>query len=191
MSKFVYSFGDGKADGDMSLRNLLGGKGSNLAQMSKIGIPVPLGFTITTKVCDLYYQNNKNFTEELKQQVLDSIKKLEEGSGKRFADTENPLLVSVRSGARVSMPGMLDTVLNLGMNDEVAEVLAKKSGNSCFAYDSYRRFLQMYGNVVLDIDHHNFEHAIELKKIDKINRNLYPAVLISEKIKLGQSISKL
>jgi pyruvate, orthophosphate dikinase len=167
MSKFVYSFGDGKADGDMSLRNLLGGKGSNLAQMSKIGIPVPLGFTITTKVCDLYYQNNKNFTEELKQQVLDSIKKLEEESGKRFADTENPLLVSVRSGARVSMPGMLDTVLNLGMNDEVAEVLAKKSGNACFAYDSYRRFLQMYGNVVLDIDHHDFEHAIELKKIDK------------------------
>lgn len=167
MVKWVYSFGDGAADGDASMKNLLGGKGANLAQMAKIGLPVPPGFTINTEVCTYYYQNNKSYPKELEAQVDANIAKLEEILGKKFGDQNDPLLVSVRSGARVSMPGMMDTVLNLGLNNIVVEGLAKKSNNARFAYDSYRRFIQMYSDVVLGVDHYNFEQILELKKQDK------------------------
>ncbi|MFT6331857.1 MAG: pyruvate,orthophosphate dikinase [Lentimonas sp.] len=163
-TKLVYSFGDGQAQGDSSMRNLLGGKGANLAEMSKLGLPVPLGFTITTEVCELYYKNNCQFSEELKKQTIDSLAEIEEKLGAKFGDEENPLLFSVRSGSRASMPGMMDTVLNLGLNDKTVQGLAKKSGNKRFAFDSYRRFIQMYSDVVLDVDHYNFEVVMEEKK---------------------------
>ncbi len=161
MTKWVYKFGDGKAEGHASDRNLLGGKGANLAEMSSIGIPVPPGFTVTTEVCTYFYENGKTFPADLKEQVKDGVAHCEAIVGRKFADPENPLLFSVRSGARVSMPGMMDTVLNLGLNDETVKGLAKASGNERFAYDSYRRFIQMYSNVVLNMDHHDFEHALE------------------------------
>ncbi len=164
--KFVYSFGDGKAEGEASMKNLLGGKGANLAEMSKMGLPVPLGFTITTEVCDAYYKNNKNFPAELKQQVEAALKEIEGKIGAKFGDEKNPLLFSVRSGARASMPGMMDTVLNLGLNDKTVLGLAEKSSNRRFAFDSYRRFIQMYSNVVLGLDHHNFEVILDEKKHD-------------------------
>ena len=167
MTKWVYNFGDGKAEGDATMKNLLGGKGANLAQMSKIGLPVPPGFTITTEVCNYYYENNKSFPEQLKSAVNNEIINLEKNLGKKFADIDNPLLVSVRSGARASMPGMMDTVLNLGINSDIAEALAKKSSNARFVYDSYRRFIQMYSNVVLDIDGYEFEVIIDEKKEQK------------------------
>jgi len=162
--KFVYSFGDGKSEGDASMKNLLGGKGANLAEMSNMGLPVPPGFTITTEVCDAYYKNNKNFPEILKKQVSDALHKIEKIIGAEFGSEENPLLFSVRSGARASMPGMMDTVLNLGLNDKTVSGLAKKSANKRFAFDSYRRFIQMYSNVVLNCDHHNFEVILDEKK---------------------------
>ena len=162
--KFVYSFGDGKSEGDASMKNLLGGKGANLAEMSNMGLPVPLGFTITTEVCDAYYKNNRQFPEGLKEQVAQALQKIEQVIGAKFGDEENPLLFSVRSGARASMPGMMDTVLNLGLNDKTVEGLAKKSSNERFAFDSYRRFIQMYSNVVLNLDHHNFEVILDEKK---------------------------
>jgi pyruvate,orthophosphate dikinase len=162
--KFVYSFGDGKSEGDASMKNLLGGKGANLAEMSNMGLPVPPGFTITTEVCDAYYKNNKNFPEILKKQVADALHKIEKIIGAEFGSEENPLLFSVRSGARASMPGMMDTVLNLGLNDKTVSGLAKKSANKRFAFDSYRRFIQMYSNVVLNCDHHNFEVILDEKK---------------------------
>ncbi|MFT7098630.1 MAG: pyruvate,orthophosphate dikinase [Rickettsiales bacterium] len=165
-SKLVYTFGDGKAQGDASMRNLLGGKGSNLAEMSKLGLPVPLGFTITTEVCELYYKNNRTFSDELKEQVKISLEEIEKNLGMKFGDEENPLLFSVRSGSRASMPGMMDTVLNLGLNDKTVAGLAKKSGNKRFAFDSYRRFIQMYSDVVLEVDHYNFEVLMEEKKQD-------------------------
>ncbi|MFT6077071.1 MAG: pyruvate,orthophosphate dikinase [Myxococcota bacterium] len=165
-SKLVYTFGDGKAQGDASMRNLLGGKGSNLAEMSKLGLPVPLGFTITTEVCELYYKNNRTFSDELKLQVRNSLEEIEKNLGMKFGDEENPLLFSVRSGSRASMPGMMDTVLNLGLNDKTVAGLAKKSGNKRFAFDSYRRFIQMYSDVVLEVDHYNFEVLMEEKKQD-------------------------
>jgi len=162
--KFVYSFGDGKSEGDASMKNLLGGKGANLAEMSKMGLPVPPGLTITTEFCDFYYKNGKKFPAELKQQVEAALKQIEEKIGAKFGDEENPLLFSVRSGARASMPGMMDTVLNLGLNDKTVLGLAQKSNNRRFAFDSYRRFIQMYSDVVLGVDHYNFEVILDEKK---------------------------
>ena len=164
MTKFVYSFGDGASEGDSSMRNLLGGKGANLAEMSNIGLPVPLGFTITTEVCDFYYKNDKQIPQDVKTQIEDALLKIEEKLGAKFGDESNPLLFSVRSGARASMPGMMDTVLNLGLNDSTAEGLGNKSNNFRFAYDSYRRFIQMYSDVVLGVDAYNFETILDEKK---------------------------
>ncbi len=162
--KFVYSFGDGKSEGDSSMKNLLGGKGANLAEMSNMGLPVPLGFTITTEVCDVYYKNNKNFPDSLKDEVNKALAHIENKLGAKFGDEKNPLLFSVRSGARASMPGMMDTVLNLGLNDKTVLGLAAKSGNARFAWDSYRRFIQMYSDVVLELDRYNFEVILDEKK---------------------------
>ena len=164
MTKWVYTFGDGKAEGSADMRNLLGGKGANLAEMSSIGIPVPPGFTITTDVCTYYYDNNHSYPEELKENVLTALKEVESTLGRKFGDEENPLLFSVRSGARISMPGMMDTILNLGLNDKTVEGLAKISGNAKFAYDSYRRFLQMYADVVLGVHSSLFEDVLEKVK---------------------------
>ena len=166
MAKWVYRFGGGAAEGRAEMRNLLGGKGANLAEMSALGLPVPPGFTITTEVCTYFQANGKSYPAELKAQVEDALRAIESSVGATFGDAKLPLLVSVRSGARVSMPGMMDTVLNLGLNDETAAGLARKSGDERFAYDSYRRFIQMYSNVVLSVDHHNFEEILELHKSD-------------------------
>lgn len=165
MSKWVYSFGGGTADGGAELRNLLGGKGANLGEMCKIGIPVPPGFTVTTEVCTYYYENGETYPDEIKDQVRAAVTTVEGIMGCKFNDKGMPLLLSVRSGARASMPGMMDTVLNLGLNDETVAALAKATGDERFAYDSYRRFIQMYCNVVLDIDHHNFEAILEAHKV--------------------------
>jgi pyruvate,orthophosphate dikinase len=167
MAKWVYRFGSGTAEGSAEMRNLLGGKGANLAEMSALGLPVPPGFTITTEVCTYFYANDKKYPPELKTDVDAAVQHIEKEVGRKFGDASNPLLVSVRSGARVSMPGMMDTVLNLGLNDETVEGLAKKSGDRRFAFDSYRRFIQMYGNVVLGVEHHNFEEVLELHKQDR------------------------
>ena len=164
MTQWVYSFGDGFAEGKAEMKNLLGGKGANLAEMCSLGLPVPPGFTITTEVCTHYYQNGKTYHADLKKQVDLALAKMEKALGLKFGDAKNPLLVSVRSGARASMPGMMDTVLNLGLNDATAEGLAKNSGNPRFAYDSYRRFIQMYSDVVLELDHYHFEEILEMKK---------------------------
>ncbi|MEJ2027778.1 MAG: pyruvate, phosphate dikinase, partial [Limibacillus sp.] len=157
----------GTADGRAEMRNLLGGKGANLAEMSSLGLPVPSGFTITTEVCTHYTDSKGGYPDELKAQLAEALAKVEREVGAKFGDPENPLLVSVRSGARASMPGMMDTVLNLGLNDETVAGLAKCSGDARFAYDSYRRFIQMFSNVVLDVDHHNFEEILELAKEDR------------------------
>lgn len=162
--KWVYTFGDGKAEGEAGMKNLLGGKGANLAEMSNLGLPVPPGFTITTEVCTAYYDNGKTFPADLDGQVKTALAGMAKLTGKTFGDPANPLLVSVRSGARASMPGMMDTVLNLGLNDETVEAVAKASGDARFAWDSYRRFITMYSNVVLDIDHGLFEEALEAYK---------------------------
>ena len=166
-NKWVYTFGNGNAEGKADMRNLLGGKGANLAEMNLVGLPVPAGFTVTTEVCTYYYDNNQTYPEDLMDQVRDGIAHIEKIMGKKFADMENPLLVSVRSGARVSMPGMMDTVLNLGLNDETVKALAKHSGNERFAYDSYRRFIMMFSDVVLGADIDLFEHTLERMKEDK------------------------
>jgi pyruvate,orthophosphate dikinase len=163
-TRWVYGFGGGAADGDASMRNLLGGKGANLAEMSSLGLPVPPGFTITTECCTHYYGHDRSYPPELKAQVSAGLARVEELAGKRFGDSANPLLVSVRSGARASMPGMMDTVLNLGLNDETVEGLAKLSGDRRFAFDSYRRFIQMYSNVVLGLDHQMFEEILDEHK---------------------------
>jgi pyruvate,orthophosphate dikinase len=163
-TRWVYTFGGGKADGDASMKNLLGGKGANLAEMSALGLPVPPGFTITTECCTHYYANHRSYPAALKDQVAKGLAHVEKITGKTFGDPANPLLVSVRSGARASMPGMMDTVLNLGLNDETAEGLAKLAGDRRFAYDSYRRFIQMYSNVVLGLDHHMFEEILDEHK---------------------------
>ena len=167
MSKWVYTFGDGKAEGRADMKNLLGGKGANLAEMSNIGIPVPAGFTITTEVCTYYYANGNQYPAELVDQVRAALADVEGIMGAKFGDAGNPLLVSVRSGARASMPGMMDTVLNLGLNDQTVEGLIAQSGDARFAYDSYRRFIQMYSDVVLEIDHHHFEDLLEDLKADR------------------------
>ena len=167
MQKWVYGFGAGRNDGKAEMRNLLGGKGANLAEMASIGLPVPPGFTITTEVCTYYYQHEKQYPPELKAQADEALARIEDAVGLKFGDEAKPLLVSVRSGARVSMPGMMDTVLNLGLNDRTVEGLAAASGDPRFAWDSYRRFVQMYGSVVLGVDHHRFEEIIEDAKIAK------------------------
>jgi pyruvate,orthophosphate dikinase len=166
MSKWVYSFGAGHNEGRADMRNLLGGKGANLAEMASIGLPVPPGFTITTELCTEFYKNNRHYPEDLDGQVRAALARIEEAVGRKFGDAHKPLLVSVRSGARVSMPGMMDTVLNLGLNDETVLGLAKSSGDERFAWDSYRRFIQMFGSVVLGVDHHRFEEIIESIKMD-------------------------
>ncbi len=163
-SRWVYSFGGGGADGDASMKNLLGGKGANLAEMSSLGLPVPPGFTITTEACVHYYANGRSYPAELAEQVKAGLAKVEQVTGKSFGDPKNPLLVSVRSGARASMPGMMDTVLNLGLNDQTVAGLAALAGDRRFAFDSYRRFIQMYSNVVLDLDHHMFEEILDEHK---------------------------
>ena len=165
MGKWVYSFGAGRNEGKAEMRNLLGGKGANLAEMASIGLPVPPGFTITTEVCTWFYEHGKKYPEDLRAQVDEALARVEEAVGNRFGDAKRPLLVSVRSGARVSMPGMMDTVLNLGLNDQTVEGLEAASGDARFAWDSYRRFIQMYGSVVLGIDHHRFEEIIEDAKL--------------------------
>jgi pyruvate,orthophosphate dikinase len=167
MTQYVYRFGGGVSDGGNGDKNLLGGKGANLAEMASIGLPVPPGFTISTPVCALYYAEGESFPESLRAEVATGIAHIEAVTGKSFGDVADPLLVSVRSGARVSMPGMMDTVLNLGLNDRTVEGLAQVSGDPRFAWDSYRRFIQMYADVVLGVDHGRFEEALEIAKEDK------------------------
>ncbi|MGQ3031837.1 MAG: PEP/pyruvate-binding domain-containing protein, partial [Ferrovibrionaceae bacterium] len=166
-AKWVYTFGDGRAEGRAEMRSLLGGKGANLAEMSNLGLPVPPGYTITTEVCTWYYDNGKSYPPGLEAQAAAALAQVEKLVGAKFGDVRNPLLVSVRSGARASMPGMMDTILNLGLNDETVVGLAKQSGNERFAWDSYRRFIQMYSGVVLDVGHEHFEDILEMHKEDK------------------------
>ncbi|HCX89692.1 MAG TPA: pyruvate, phosphate dikinase [Deltaproteobacteria bacterium] len=174
MKKYVYFFGSGKTEGNAKMKELLGGKGCNLAEMANLGIPVPPGFTITTEVCTAYYDNNGNYPEGLKAQVEDNLTRIETAMGAKFGDEDNPLLVSVRSGARVSMPGMMDTVLNLGLNDMTVKGLIKQSNDERFAYDCYRRFVQMYGDVVLG-----------LKPVEKYERDPFEVILEAKKEKKG------
>ncbi|WP_156850482.1 pyruvate, phosphate dikinase [Bartonella refiksaydamii] len=164
MVKWVYSFGNGSAEGNASKRSLLGGKGANLAEMSNLGLPVPPGFTLTTEVCNFYYANDKSYPEELREVIKQALKRIGEQTGREFGNEKSPLLLSVRSGARASMPGMMDTVLNLGMNDETVKAIALQANNERFAYDSYRRFIQMYSNVVLGLDHSYFEEILDEAK---------------------------
>src|SRR5258707_8088065 len=160
-AKWVYAFGGGKAEGRADMKNLLGGKGAGLAEMANLGLPVPPGFTITTAVCTHYYENGNAYPKNLQEQVRAALAQVGRITGKTFGDGDNPLLVSVRSRARASMPGMMDTVLNLGINDATVEALAKKSGDRRFAYDSYRRFITMYFDVVLGLGHHHFEEILD------------------------------
>src|SRR5262245_55197852 len=197
MAKWVYRFGGGSAEGRADMRNLLGGKGANLAEMSALGLPVPPGFTITTEVCTYFYANGKTYPADLKAQVEESLRHIESTVGAKFGDAKKPLLVSVRSGARVSMPGMMDTVLNLGLNDETAKGLAKQAGDERFAYDSYRRFIQMYGNVVLGVEHHTFEEILELHKSDlnfetdtELNAEHWKKVIEDYKAKVEEELGK-
>ena len=162
-NKYVYLFSEGNA----SMKNLLGGKGANLAEMTNIGIPVPHGFTVTTEACNKYYEDGKKISDEIIGQIYDRLTKLEESTGKKFGDNSNPLLVSVRSGARVSMPGMMDTILNLGLNDVAVEAMAELTNNPRFAYDSYRRFIQMFSDVVMNIEKRLFENKIDEIKEEK------------------------
>ncbi len=167
MKKYVYFFGKGKAEGDKDMKFILGGKGANLAEMTNLGIPVPAGFTISTEVCRYYYENGKKYPKELKEQMAKSLEKLEKITGKSFGNAQDPLLVSVRSGAAASMPGMMDTILNLGLNEKVVAGMVEKTGNARFVWDSYRRFMQMYCNVVENLEHEKFEHVINLVKAKK------------------------
>jgi pyruvate,orthophosphate dikinase len=164
MSKYVYAFGGGTADGDGTMKDVLGGKGAGLAEMSRAGVPVPPGFTISTEVCNIYFENNNQLPAEVEQQIASARAQLEERMGRRLGDPGNPLLVSVRSGAKFSMPGMMDTILNLGLNDETVKSLEAYSGNPRFAYDCYRRFIQMFGNVVLNIGKDEFDRIFEARK---------------------------
>src|SRR5881392_1021961 len=183
--RYVYYFGDGHADGSGGMKPLLGGKGANLHEMTRIGLPVPPGFTITTEVCTHFYDHNRTYPRELQVQVAATLAKVEKSVGKKFGDNERPLLVSVRSGARDSMPGMMDTILNLGMNDQVVEIVANKTNNTRFAYDSYRRFLQMYGDVVMGVqkrageDHEPFEAVIEHLKDERYGKHDFPDVRLT------------
>src|SRR5438270_3703009 len=159
--KYVYFFGNGKADGNRNMKDLLGGKGSGLAEMTNAGLPVPPGFTISTEVCNIYYKEKAKIPSAIDRDIADNLKKLEKAAGATLGSSENPLLVSVRSGAKFSMPGMMDTILNLGLNDAAVEGLKRRTGNGRFAFDSYRRFLQMFGNVVLEIPKEAFEHEFD------------------------------
>ena len=167
MSKFIFSFGDKKTKKILNSRNILGGKGANLAEMARLGLPVPPGFTISTKMCEIFYSSNKKLSQKICSEIKKELKKIEIKTKKRFGDTKNPLLISVRSGSRVSMPGMMDTILNLGLNDKTVEALSKKTSNERFAKDSYRRFIQMYANVVLGIESYLFEEMIDNYKLTK------------------------
>ncbi|HWF85245.1 MAG TPA: PEP/pyruvate-binding domain-containing protein, partial [Vicinamibacterales bacterium] len=162
--KYVYFFGNGKADGNRNMKDLLGGKGAGLAEMTNAGLPVPPGFTISTEVCTIYYKEKAKVPEAIEREIAEHVKKLEKASGATLGSPDNPLLVSVRSGAKFSMPGMMDTILNLGLNDDAVEGLKRKTGNGRFAFDSYRRFIQMFGNVVLEIPKEAFEHEFEAVK---------------------------
>ncbi|MDP6625170.1 MAG: PEP/pyruvate-binding domain-containing protein, partial [Nitrospinota bacterium] len=166
-NKYVYFFASKGAEGKADMKNLLGGKGANIAEMTNLGIPVPAGFTITTEACIAYYDSDQKYPPGLWDEVEQNLTKLEDKMGMKFGDSHDPLLVSVRSGARVSMPGMMDTVLNLGLNDKTVKSLAEKSTNERFAYDSYRRFIMMFGDVVLAIDRMKFEDILEKKKEEK------------------------
>ena len=167
MNSLVFNFKSKKIKKIKNPKFILGGKGANLAQMGKLGLPVPPGFTISTGVCEIFYKNNKKLNSKLIKSIKQELKQIEKECGKKFGDLDNPLLVSVRSGARVSMPGMMDTILNLGLNDETVKALAKKTSNMRFAKDSYRRFIQMYSNVVLGVESYNFEELIENYKLTK------------------------
>ena len=161
--KYFYLF----TEGNGSMRELLGGKGANLAEMTNIGLPVPQGFTISTEACTQYYEDGRKINDDIMAEIMANVEKLEAITGKKFGDKENPLLVSVRSGARASMPGMMDTILNLGLNEDVVEVLATKSGNPRWAYDCYRRFIQMYSDVVMEVGKKYFEELIDKMKEEK------------------------
>ncbi len=167
MSKLIFGFGGKKTKKISNSRNILGGKGSNLAEMARLGLPVPPGFTISTKMCEIFYKNNKKLNTKIKVEIKNELKKIESKTKKKFGDNNNPLLISVRSGSRVSMPGMMDTILNLGLNDNTAEALSKKTANDRFAKDSYRRFIQMYANVVMGVETHHFEEMIDNYKLTK------------------------
>ena len=167
MKKFIFNFKSNKIKKIKLPKNILGGKGANLSEMGRMGLPVPPGFTISTEVCDLFYKNKKKLNKKILNEISKELKFIEKDSGKKFGDIKNPLLVSVRSGARVSMPGMMDTILNLGLNDKTVDGLKNKTGNGRFAKDSYRRLIQMYGNVVLGIESHFFEELIENYKLTK------------------------
>src|SRR5688500_12495290 len=188
-TKYVYVFGNKKADGDGSMKPLLGGKGANLAEMTRIGLPVPPGFTITTEVCTYYYANKRSYPKELQKQVEAGVTNMEKILGKKFGDLQRPLLVAVRSGARDSMPGMMDTILNLGLNDATVLALAKASGNERFAWDCYRRFIQMYGDVVMGVqkrpgeDHEPFEVVIHSLKHDRYNQEIEDTQLTVDDLK--------
>jgi pyruvate, orthophosphate dikinase len=188
--KYVYFFGQGKAEGNGTMKDVLGGKGAGLAEMTNAGIPVPAGFTITTEVCNYYYDNNKKLPKELEAQTKIAIDKLEKSMGKKFGDKKNPLLVSVRSGSKFSMPGMMDTILNLGLNDETAEGLAELSNNPRFAYDSYRRFIMMFSDVVLGIEKNIFEHEFEKLKHER-NVKLDTEVKAHDLIDLVEKFKKI
>src|SRR5437868_8877259 len=188
-NKFVYLFGKTKTDGNGGMKPLLGGKGANLAEMCRIGLPVPPGFTITTEVCTYFYDHKRTYPAALQAQMQAGVASIEKQTGKKFGDTKNPLLVSVRSGARDSMPGMMDTILNLGLNDQTVEALAAKTGNPRFAWDCYRRFVQMYGDVVLgvqkrpDEDHEPFEVAIETLKHERYHKDVEDTALTADDLK--------
>ncbi len=197
MSKWVYRYGQDSADGDATMRNLLGGKGANLAEMSNLGLPVPPGLTITTDVCTYFYDNGQTYPDDLRDQVEAAIAHIGEGVGRKFGDPSNPLLVSVRSGGRASMPGMMDTVLNLGLNDETVKGLIDLSGDPRFAFDSYRRFIQMYSDVVLGIEHHNFEEILEIFKEEngyildtELDNEDWEAVVDQYKAKVTEHLNK-
>ncbi len=197
MSQWVYRFGQNSADGDATMRNLLGGKGANLAEMSNLGLPVPPGLTITTDVCTYFYENGEAYPPDLKDQVQAAIDHIGDGVGRKFGDPKNPLLVSVRSGSRASMPGMMDTVLNLGLNDETVKGLIELSGDARFAFDSYRRFIQMYSDVVLGIEHHNFEEILEIFKEEngyildtELDNEDWEAVVEKYKAKVVEHLNK-
>src|ERR1700693_5147870 len=164
MKKHVYAFGGGKADGDGKMKDVLGGKGAGLAEMSRAGMPVPPGFTISTDVCTIYFKNKNSVPEEINKEIEKHLENLEKKVGKKFGDPENPLLLSVRSGAKFSMPGMMNTILNLGLNDESVEGMARLTNNPRFAYDSYRRFIQMFGEVALDVAKEKFDHIFDARK---------------------------
>src|SRR3954470_19980183 len=162
--KRVYFFGNGKAEGNANMKDLLGGKGANLADMTLVPLPVPPGFTITTETCGEYNDANQKLPKGLMEEVRANVAKIEKATGKKFGDVNNPLLVAARSGAKFSMPGMMDTVLNIGLNDRVVEGLSRLSGNERFAYDSYRRLINMFGDTVMGVDHHHFEHELSAVK---------------------------